>query len=444
MKIFQTIYIIIVLLCAIVESKSDCPASKYGIIPVWPSTWTNSDKTNWYQLMYSKGNGFIQTSLTWIEVDNLINSKQLTTYVNYIKDLKANYNLKYHLSIKNPATNVNHVPSEYTGMNFRDTVLKNAYYQFAKRLIDSFANVVDYLSVGVESDFYFKNHPNEIEEFTELFSSISDYVHLNYPKIKISSAITFIYGIKTNDTLWQSIKDFSDVLCITYWPLKNDFTVISTAITDIATDMNTLIQKAGLKPIIIKEWGFPSSKLVNSSDLIQSNFVKEMFRQTINKPQIEGVEWTFLADFNSSTINSWSSFYQINSDEFKGYVGSLGLMDTLGITKPAYTAYLEMMDSVCLVSSIVELAENTSLITPNPSSEFIDINIERCAKLQKCSTSEIQIYNTLGECVMNTPSDGVRHPSERGEYLRLDVSHLRTGLYFIKFGNYYQKFMVVR
>lgn len=422
MKTIQTVAVIILLLFLKSNVKAQCPTSKYGIIPVWPQGWTNTDKTNWYQLMYSKGNGFTQLNFTWAEADNIINSGQLSNYVNFIANLKATYDLKFHLSIKNPSTGVNYVPSAYTGLTFEDTIFTNAFFQFAKTLIDSFAAITDYLSVGVEADIYFKNHPNEIDEFAQLFDTIADYVHLNYPNIKISTAVTVEYGIKTDDTLWQVTKNSSDVLCVTYWPLNNDFTVISTAISDISSDMNTLLLKAGSKPVIIKECGFPSSTLVNSSDSIQANFTREIFLQTMNKPQIVGVEWQFLADFSSSLVNYWASFYQINSAEFKGYIGSLGLMDSVGVAKPAYSVFLQMMDSVCSTSGIKEnLTMEKISIYPNPTKGIISIATDR-----KLLESDFIIFDPLGRQILR---DKINR-----EITTIDISSFSTGIYFFQVG----------
>lgn len=354
MKYIYTITIFFQLFFWSSDLTAQCPISKYGLIPVWPQGWTNADKNNWYQLMRSKGNGLTQLNFTWAEADNIINTGQLSTYVNFIANLKATYNLKFHLSIKNPSTAVNYVPPAYAGLNFEDTVFTNAYFQFAKTLIDSFANVTDYLSVGVEADIYFNNHPNELDDFATLYQNISDYVHTNYPNIKTSSAVTFENGIVLNDTLWQLTKNYSDNLCVTYWAINSDFTIKSNAVWEIASNINTLIQKSETKPVLIKECGFPSSAITNSSDSMQAYFVKEMFLQTMNKSEIEGLEWQFLADFNSATVNYWVNFYQYNTPEFIGYISSLGFMDTLGIAKPAYNIFLQMMDSVCSVSDINE------------------------------------------------------------------------------------------
>jgi len=85
------------------------------------------------------------------------------------------------------------------------------------------------------------------------------------------------------------------------------------------------------------------------------------------------------------------------------------------------------------------------IISPNPASEYIEINLERCAPLSKSGTSEgnaIKIYNTFGECVMELKD--VQHLGDVGHLKRISISYLPVGLYFIQIGNYLEKLVVLR
>ncbi len=76
-------------------------------------------------------------------------------------------------------------------------------------------------------------------------------------------------------------------------------------------------------------------------------------------------------------------------------------------------------------------------ISPNPATDYIDIN---SPSPRGTKGEEIKIYNTYGECVIDlTPT-----PLLTGEGLRIDISHLPVGLYFIQIGNFSEIFMIVR
>jgi outer membrane protein assembly factor BamB len=80
-----------------------------------------------------------------------------------------------------------------------------------------------------------------------------------------------------------------------------------------------------------------------------------------------------------------------------------------------------------------------STISPNPSSDFIEISLERCRLSAGCTPSDIKIYNIYGKCLYNYESRITKY-----EDVRIDISHLHIGLYFIQIGDYTDKFLVVR
>jgi len=412
MRITQIVAMIFLTLIFVFDVNAQCPISKYGIVPVWPQGWTNTTKDNWYQTMSDKGMGYSHSILTWPELLQIQNNGQLTTYINYIQHLKKDYHFKYHLLLRNPSLTNNSVPVAYQGLSFEDTALTHALYDFSIQMIDSFAPVLDYLTIGGESDMYFETHLNQLDEYVNLLSEIADYLHSNYPSIKFATTLTMNHGIMENDTLWQLTKKFSDMLSVTYWPLNTDFTINSTAISGIQSNISMLLNAAGNKPLILKESGLPSSNVTNSSELIQSQFIEELFRQTMNIDQIEIVGWDFLADYNSATSNYWVNFQKIYCPEFRAYISSLGLMDTLGNAKPAYTKYLQMMDLACLTSDIkADLPNEKTLIFPNPANSLITIDTE-----QSCIT---EIYTVTGIKILSTYKKSI------------DISLLKPSIYFI-------------
>jgi hypothetical protein len=83
---------------------------------------------------------------------------------------------------------------------------------------------------------------------------------------------------------------------------------------------------------------------------------------------------------------------------------------------------------------------NNIYVYPNPASEYIEINFERCPTSVRCRTSEkIVIYNVLGECVKSYPTPAL--PASEEGVRRLDVSDLPVGFYFLRYGNYVKAFV---
>ncbi|MBX3044438.1 MAG: T9SS type A sorting domain-containing protein [Candidatus Kapabacteria bacterium] len=77
-------------------------------------------------------------------------------------------------------------------------------------------------------------------------------------------------------------------------------------------------------------------------------------------------------------------------------------------------------------------------IYPNPASDYITISIPEINPTVNRGVEgeqEIKIFNTLGECVMSVWT-GLDLSTQR-----IDISHLPTGVYFIRFGNKVEKFV---
>jgi len=72
---------------------------------------------------------------------------------------------------------------------------------------------------------------------------------------------------------------------------------------------------------------------------------------------------------------------------------------------------------------------------PNPSSDFITLTIKPSKGFEPSESSEVQIFNALGEQVMlesiNPVTDG----------LRINIESLPKGIYFVKAGGETTKFV---
>ena len=80
------------------------------------------------------------------------------------------------------------------------------------------------------------------------------------------------------------------------------------------------------------------------------------------------------------------------------------------------------------------------ITNPNPASDFITINLQPSEGLKTSEGSLVEIFNSFGELILSD----VQHLRDVGHLRRIEVSNLSVGLYFIRIGNYTEKFVVVR
>jgi hypothetical protein len=67
-----------------------------------------------------------------------------------------------------------------------------------------------------------------------------------------------------------------------------------------------------------------------------------------------------------------------------------------------------------------------------------DYNPQTSEVLETSEVCEISILNTLGQCVLTTPAPSTGSGSNN---LRIDISHLLTGVYYLRVGNLTQMFV---
>jgi hypothetical protein len=77
-------------------------------------------------------------------------------------------------------------------------------------------------------------------------------------------------------------------------------------------------------------------------------------------------------------------------------------------------------------------------IYPNPATDFIEIIVG--TQLAVSDQSDVSIYNVLGE-IQTTPSLRDTPPWKGGEKVRIDVSGLAPGMYFVRIGDKVSKFV---
>jgi hypothetical protein len=72
-------------------------------------------------------------------------------------------------------------------------------------------------------------------------------------------------------------------------------------------------------------------------------------------------------------------------------------------------------------------------ITPNPATDYIDVMLSEA----KEPFLSVKVYDILGVCVLTHPLA----PSREGETIRIDVSGLAAGVYFVRVGGRMYKFV---
>jgi N-acetylneuraminic acid mutarotase len=91
-------------------------------------------------------------------------------------------------------------------------------------------------------------------------------------------------------------------------------------------------------------------------------------------------------------------------------------------------------------TDMTEEPNNPQFIYPNPASDFIEISVE--VGSEPALTNDVRIINVFGQ-IVSTPNPTPTLPASR-EGVRIDVSNLAPGMYFVRIGDRVGKFLKIK
>lgn len=235
-------------------------------------------------------------------------------------------------------TNQLRLPADLSHLAFDDPRLID---RFNRMLADSFSRLPEtqliVLAIGNEIDAYLGGDPGMCAAYEEFFAATSSYARSLRPGLQVGTKATSGGLLGSSRRCLEAINRHSDAILATYYPLKGDFSVRppSSAYQDFAA----LASLASGKPVYLLEVGYPSSRILGSSDALQAEFVREVFRAwDAQAGQIRLVNFTWLHDISDEALAGFLDYYGLDSRRFAEFLGSLGLRSHDGRPKLAFLA----------------------------------------------------------------------------------------------------------
>jgi photosystem II stability/assembly factor-like uncharacterized protein len=163
-----------------------------------------------------------------------------------------------------------------------------------------------------------------------------------------------------------------------------------------------------------------------------------------NKTTDNGRTWNYIDEIGHFAIDSLKQFWRSIYTSYDNGVNWLLMNDGLNLSGlndifvsskgyiylAAHNGGLYRSRQAFVSAPDTPPAEHSGItISPNPASDYIDINLGRWTPSVRWSPSDLKLYNSLGECVLSPLAFG------EGPGVRLDISALPPGLYFISINN---------
>jgi hypothetical protein len=209
-----------------------------------------------------------------------------------------------------------------------------------KRLLDYvFSQIPDLelssFSIGNEIDGFLSTNKEMWQQYTNFFQEVFAYAKTKRPNLLVGSKIGFSGLTVSAYDLSQTLIRVSDVVMVTYYPIKPDFSVREPKV--VHQDFAKLVDLFPNKPIYILEAGYPSSERLVSSEEKQAEFMREIFRAwDTHASHILVLDFLWLHDLPFAVVEELGVYYRFDDKNFLAYLATLGFRTHEGQDKEAF------------------------------------------------------------------------------------------------------------
>jgi hypothetical protein len=292
----------------------------------------NADYERAFSMVKEVGGTEVEISLAWDGIE--IAPFQYSSDPDWLTIANLYYptqgDVGVSLAINPIDTNVNRMPEDLKGLPFDDPLVIERY---KRRLEFVFSQVPDLeltsFSIGNEVHAYLGADPGLWSQYQTFFKATAKYVRELRPGLLVGVKAMFegLTGDASPNLL--SINESTDLILVTYYPLKGNFKVKDP--TTVRDDFRTLTQLYEGRIIHFPEAGYPTSSVLSSSEEKQAEFVREVFwAWDTYADQIQLVSFVWLSDVSSAEVEEWERYYGFQDRHFAEFLGTLGLRTSSG------------------------------------------------------------------------------------------------------------------
>jgi hypothetical protein len=163
-------------------------------------------------------------------------------------------------------------------------------------------------------------------------------IHETRPDVTASVSITF-GGIP--DTRVTALTEDCDAMFYTYYQIGNDFGGEES--TSVSADIDAMVDFAGDKQVVFKEWGYPTGSAAGGTESGQVTFIAETFAAwDKHHEKIDFIMFSRMFDGVRDECAETAKDYGFEGDEsFIDFLCTLGLRRLDDTPKPAWSTLVE-------------------------------------------------------------------------------------------------------
>lgn len=301
--------------------------------------------TTEYQALFAMGARGAQTVSPWSTLNSTGSTYDLTQITNGFFGLNALQGYGFNsilLTVPIIAITQRRLPADIAASNLNDPAVKAAFRALIDQIVPYLNASVKYISLGNEVDSYFSTHPTEWVQYKELIEDARTYIKSLKPNILVGVTTTFDGASSTHPTEVASLNENMDVIIMTYYPISAGFVARSPSV--VAADMQAMVTLANSKPIVMQEWGYPSSTVNSGSEQLQADFIANSIVEwkKHGTDKIPFISFFKRRDWDAAHCAAITS--QIAGQTFYEFMCSLGVYQNNGTAKASYQILLNNLN----------------------------------------------------------------------------------------------------
>ena len=335
-----------------------------------PASPSAGNKTDVFRAeMLSRGANLLQLSIPWSDVETTPGEPNYVLIAEILNDARAK-GLVPLFEIAAIDTEHASVPADLADPN--DPTLLRAGLQWnSTEVIDRYALLLEvvaplaayagavYIGVGNEVSVNLGLHPETAQAFADFAFTMRAWIR-TLTTADMAVGVTMTVGdldswAPPSGTIpaWATLLfEVADVVPITYYPLRADFSVDDPA--DITKTFDGALSVLPADAcVVLQELGCPSgygnaSSTDGSSQATQAAFLRQMIDvlHTVNATrEVRAVSVYQTCDMDDSDCEGLAQYYNITDPAFVEYLCTLGLLKNTGVAKEAWAAFLDLIGS---------------------------------------------------------------------------------------------------
>ena len=288
-----------------------------------------------FALAREAGLEFIELPLAWDSVETAP-GRYDSNLLKIANTFFPAWRVKVFLTVNPIDTNNLRIPVDLKNCAFDDPEVIKRYRRLIDYVLDQVPDL-DLVAIGIgnEIDAYLANHKARWKQYQTFYEAGRRYIKSIRPELKIGTKAMMYGHIFNHTAALQEMNRYSDLIMVTYYPLKDGFRVHQPSIVHDHFNRLTTIYEG--RPISMLEAGYPSSTYIGGSERKQADFIRELFAAwDDHHAQIQHMNFMWLHDVSDDKLKEFEKYYRISARSFVEFLATLGLRTYDGIDKPAF------------------------------------------------------------------------------------------------------------